>query len=210
MEAKESGEGRSLKGRFGLYYWGPVSYYAALIRHDMVTLEQEGSFSKQSYHNRCYIDGPNGELMLNLPIDHLSKDYLKSTRISTKENWRQKHWQALLTSYSSSPFFDALAPELKLLYEAADDSLADLNWKTTQFILKHLRYTGTLKRSLSWELETEEADFRETFHPKRRAPLEMPAYPQVFDHKTGFKKELSILDLMFNEGPLAWDYLQQL
>lgn len=210
MEAEKSGSRKILKGRFGLFYWGPLSYYAKLIKYDQVVLEQRGSFSKQSYHNRCYIDGPNGELMLNLPINHLSKDFLYRTQISPKENWRQKHWQALLTSYSSSPFFDALAPEIKLLYANANDSLADLNWKTTAFVLKHLRFEGMLKRSSDWELEVQEQDLREHFHPKKRSLKNIPAYPQVFDHKTGFKQELSILDLLFNEGPLAWDYLQQL
>ena len=210
MEEEQARQSDRVKGRFGLFYWGPLSYYATLIRFDTVVLEQHGSFAKQSYHNRCYIDSPNGELMLNLAIDHSTKEAFLNTQIEERENWRQKHWQALLTSYSGSPFFDSLAPEIKGIYENSKGSLAKLNWDSTKFILKHLRYEGELLLSSDWHLSPHEHDLRENFHPKRRKELEMASYPQVFDHKTGFKKELSILDLLFNEGPLAWDYLQQL
>lgn len=197
-------------GRFSLYYWGPLSYYARLIKYNRVVLEQYDNFSKQSYRNRCYIDGPNGELMLNLSIDHGTKGLMKNTRLSERDFWQQKHWQAIQTSYGGSPFFDALAPELELFYRDSFQNLAALNYHSTKLVLKWLRYEGSISLSKNWNLEPQETDHREDFHPKSRADLKGIPYPQVFDHKTGFKTELSILDLIFNEGPAAWDYLQQL
>jgi len=197
-------------GRFSLCYFGPISYYSALLSYPKIVLEQFDNFTKQSYRNRTYIDSPNGELMLNLSIDHNSKGLMRDTRISSKENWRQKHWQALLTSYGNSPFFDALAPELEIFYQEGADSLCALNLRSTELVLKWLRYEGEIHLSESWNLEAEEIDHREDFHPKKRKQAPSLVYPQVFDHKTGFKKELSVLDLIFNEGPASWDYLQQL
>ncbi len=198
-----------MRGRFSLCYWGPISYYAALISYPQIRLEQFDNFIKQSYRNRAYIDGPNGELMLNLSIDHNSRSIMRDTRISSKENWRQKHWQALQTSYGNSPFFDTLAPELERFYQMEQSDLASLNFQTTRLALKWLRFEGEISLSNSWELEEGEESRRDDFSPKRRNRFQT-AYPQVFDHKTGFKSDLSILDLLFNEGPASWDYLQHL
>lgn len=197
-------------GRFSLCYFGPISYYSALLSYPKVVLEQYDSFTKQTYRNRSYIDSPNGELMLNISIDHNSRGLMKDTRISAKENWQQKHWQALITTYGASPFFDALAPELESFFQDEMHSLTEVNFRASQLVLKWLRYEGEVHLSESWHLNVEERDHREDFHPKKRKLAPSVAYPQVFDHKTGFKKELSVLDLIFNEGPASWDYLQQL
>lgn len=199
------------KGLFSLNYWGPISYYAALISCDEVVFEQHERFQKQSYRSRCYIDGPNGPLMLNLAIDHNHKDAIRETLISSTKNWAQQHWQALQTSYNASPFFDALAPEIEALYDQAPSRLLDLNLATTQLVLKWLRCKVRVAFSESWQKENPElTDYREAFSAKKRAQVVQPPYPQVFDHKHGFQSDLSILDLIFNEGPAAFDYLQEL
>ena len=136
---------------------------------------------------------------------------MRDTQISDRDHWPQQHWQALNTSYGGSPFFDALAPEIEALFAKAPQNLAELNLATTQLILKWLRFDGSIKLSENWlEPHQAENDFRESFSPKHRSEHQNPVYPQVFDHKTAFKSELSVLDLIFNEGPAAYDYLRQL
>jgi len=198
-------------GLFSLSYWGPISYYAALIKYPRICLEQYDHFQKQSYRNRCYIDGPNGELMLNIAIEKGHKQLTRDAKFSASQEWSQKHWQALITSYGSSPFFDALAPEIERLFQQEFPSLALLNFQSTLLILKWLRYEGIVELSKEYQHEPIDwEDLRESFSPKRRQDNSFLPYPQVFDHKSGFKPELSILDLIFNEGPLAYDYLEQL
>ncbi len=199
------------KGRFSLAYWGPIDYYSKLIKQEKVCFEQCESFPKQSYRNRCYIDSPNGKLMLNFPVDHSSKDYIKDTRIKRNENWQQKHWQAFKSSYGGSPFFDALAPEIEAFYKKEWIYLLDLNIECHKLISKWLVLKIDFDLSKDWQLELDdEIDFRDAFHPKIPSPVESQNYPQVFSHKHGFIQNLSVLDLLFNEGPAAYDHLQLL
>ena len=150
--------------------------------------------------------------MLNFPIDHGSKSTFKDCRLSQSINWQQKHWQALKSSYGSSPFFDAIAPELEQLYTQKWEFVLDLNLKCLEMSLNWLRLSPEIKLSQSWSAESapEILDFRKDFHPKTPPKLEFNPYPQVFDHKHGFQPRLSILDLIFNEGPASYDYLHSL
>lgn len=196
---------------FSLAYWGPIDYYSAISKYDEICFEQWESFPKQSYRNRCYIDSPNGRLMLNFPVDHSSKEHIKDTRIKQNENWQQKHWQAFKSSYGSSPFFDAIAVEIESFYQKEWKYLLDLNLSCHELISKWLRIEGVYRLSENWVPNfNQELDFREQFHPKKPSSLPSSSYSQVFDHKNGFLENLSVLDLLFNEGPAAFDYLRPL
>ena len=58
-------------------------------------------------------------------------------------------------------------------------------------------------------------DLRDTIHPKRQSDilsglnLEKP-YFQVFTRKHGFQSDLSVMDLLFNEGPDSILYLKSI
>lgn len=192
-------------------YWGAISFFSEIIKYDQVILESKESFIKQSYRNRTYVDGPNGILMLNLSVNHASPRQIDRIEINQQEKWGQKHWQALQTSYGSSPFFEAIAADIETLYNTPHQRLWDLNLHSFQLVCKWLRIQPQLKFTKEWFPENNEAiDLRTRFHPKKKPDLTMPPYSQVFDHKTGFKENLSILDLICNEGPAAYDYLKQL
>lgn len=192
-------------------YWGPVSYYAKVLHYDRLVLEAKESFIKQSYRNRTYVDGPNGALMLNLSVNHQSPRQIDLIELNQRENWAQKHWQALQTSYGSSPFFDAISADLEAFYHKPYQRLWDLNLDSFKLICKWLRIQPKLQFSTEWfAVSQEHDDYRNSFHPKIKLDFPLPAYPQVFDHKGGFIENLSVLDLICNEGPAAFDYLKQL
>lgn len=193
------------------FYWGPIDYFSSLVKAQRIVVDDVGSFKKQSYRNRCYIAGPNGKLMLNLAIDQSQKEDLASVKLITRDSWSQKHWQALQSSYGGSPFFDSIAPDLKTCLEEASDSLLELNLSTLRTCLAWLNHQPEISfLSELIGLEEEVADLREAFHPKVKSPLHFPPYPQVFDHKHGFSPNLSVIDLVCNEGPAAFDYLREL
>ncbi len=196
---------------FSSTYWGPLSYYSKVLQYDKIILEAKESFVKQSYRNRTYVDGPNGPLMLNLSVNHQSPRQIDLIELNQSEKWAQKHWQALQTSYGSSPFFDAIAGDLEDFYQKPYHRLWDLNLGSFKLICKWLRIQPQLQFSDEWFAESSYYDdLRNEFHPKLKGPIKFPAYPQVFDHKDGFIENLSVLDLICNEGPAAFDYLKQL
>lgn len=198
------------KGLFSIAYLPSVEYLAAMLSCEEIWLEAHESFNKQSYRNRCYIDSPNGRLLLNYPVQHQGRKQIDQIAISERENWRQKHWQALQTSYGSSPFFEAVAEDLRLLYfDTTLSKLWDFNLAALQVIFKWLRVNKPLHFTEIWQANPENAsDFREALHPKKPGlSTKLPSYPQVFDGKHGFQPNLSVVDLIFNEGPAAYDYL---
>lgn len=198
-----------MKGLFSLSYLGPVLYYRDLIQCSEVFFEVQESWQKQSYRNRCYIDGPNGTLMLNIPIVHKgSKQLYKDVQISYHDNWAAKHWQAIQTTYNASPFFDVLGLDLKEVLDQRIPKLMDLNLELNRLLLHWMRFKPTINLTEDWRPVYEEGkDYREVHHPKKERHIKLPSYPQVFDTKYGFRQNLSVIDLLFNEGPAAFDYL---
>lgn len=198
------------KGLFSIAYLPPIDYLAAMLSCEEIWLEAHESFNKQSYRNRCYINSPNGRLLLNYPVQHQGKKPIGEIALSERENWRQKHWQALQTSYGSSPFFEAVAEDMRLVYfDTSLTKLWDFNLAALKVIFNWLRFEKPLHFTEDWVAQPEGvADFRESIHPKRPGVItNLPSYPQVFDSKHGFQPNLSVVDLIFNEGPAAYDYL---
>ncbi len=197
-----------MKGRFSMAYGGPLSYFAALIHCREAFIDPAEAWQKQSYRNRCYLDAPNGKLMLNIPIDHVQSGKTSgSILVSDAENWRSKHWQAFKTTYNLSPFFEELAPDLEALLFSETTNLYQFNLDITRMVLNWLRAEVQLSTKAFEETHT---DFTEQFHPKKEKEHKMPPYAQVFAHKHGFLPNLSVFDLLFNEGPAAYDYLANL
>lgn len=190
-------------------YCGPLSYYAALLRSTDPRVHLGEKWEKQSYRNRCYIDSPGGRLMLNIPIDHQSnKESMAEVRISYRQKWHLEHWQAIKTSYGSSPFFEVLGEDIRSILFSETEYLYQLNAKLMNFFLRSLQLP-VVKGELNIDVSAAR-DLRAAFHPKVESANHFPPYPQVFDHKHPFIPNLSIMDLLFNEGPAAYDYLKKL
>lgn len=200
-----------MHGLFSLCYFGSIAYYKDLLSCDKITFERFESWQKQSYRNRMYIDGPNDKLMLNIPIEHQGvKQLFKDVKISYQDNWLNKHWQALLSSYNGSPFFEILSRDIQLVFQKKHSHLFELNLELTLLVLKWLNVDAEINFSRDWKQDPFPLlDFREKHHPKKDQGVVENVYPQVFRHKSPFKSNLSILDLLFNEGPAAFDYLKE-
>lgn len=197
-----------MSAHFSTAYLPPLAWFRQALRQNTIYLEKFESWQKQSYRNRCYIYGPHGPQMLNIPILHNDKkNFIGTLEISYHENWQHTHWQAIKTAYGSSPFFEILGPELEEFYQQSFDRLFDWNLALIRLMMNWLQAEVPIIPTSQWEAEVEN-DLREAFHPKRQTREIFTPYPQVFAQSQGFEANLSIIDLLFNEGPAAYDYLK--
>ena len=99
-------------------YFGPVQWYQKLNRHRCV-IEQHDNFVKQTYRNRSVIASANGPQTLTVPTERYDglKCPMRDIRISDHGNWRHLHWQALVSAYGETPFFEYYADDLRPYFE---------------------------------------------------------------------------------------------
>ena len=204
-------------------YFGPIQWYQKLYRYDHCLIEQYDSYQKQTYRNRCVIATANGPQALTVPVEGTNEKCLvKDLRISDHNNWRRIHWNALLSAYSESPFFDYYADDIHPFFEKKYDFLIDFNEAIRQKVCElldihpNVEYTQSFLSPLTSNPSpithhpSPLTDFREVInakHPLADADFQPQRYWQVFEGKHGFQVNLSILDLLFNMGPESIFYL---
>lgn len=189
-------------------YLAPSSYYSLLMNYPNSIIEQYEYFTKQTIRNRCSIDSANGPLILSIPKvrKSSSKTLMKDIQICYTEPWQKIHWNAIKSSYNSSPFFEYYMDEFSILYHDKEKYLLDLNLKAHQLILKFLQIENSVNLSTNYIRESECKDLRQDLF-KINQEIK---YDQVFSTKNGFEKDLSIIDLIFNLGPESNNYLSKI
>lgn len=218
-------------------YFGPIQWYQKLNRYDHCVIEQFDNFQKQTYRNRCRIATANGSQVLTVPVERTEgKCLMRDVRISDHGAWRHLHWNALQSAYGESPFFEFYADDLHPFFERRWTFLLDFNMDITNKLCElldiHPRLSLTTNYLPSTSGEEEKSfgkeektlgedeksleemepfiDFREAIHPKHPLPdADFAPRPYYQQHapRNGFQPNLSILDLLFNEGNEAIFFL---
>ena len=191
-------------------YFGPIQWYQKLHRYDQCLIECHDNFVKQTYRNRCVIPTTNGVQALSIPVTcpdgyQLSKTPMQDIRISDHGNWRHLHWNALVSAYNMSPFFEYYADDFAPFYEKKYTFLMDYNEALQHLICDLIDLRPQIIHTRTYEPDIPN-DFRNAFHP--RHPHDDPSfhpqpYYQVFRERHGFLPDLSMVDLLFNMGPEA-------
>lgn len=196
-------------------YFGPIQWYQKLHRMPCI-LEQHDHFVKQTYRNRCVIATANGTQTLTVPIERYegTKCPMRDIRISDHGNWRHLHWNALVSAYGETPFFEFYADDLRPFFEKRHTFLFDLNLDIMHTMCQLLDVRPQVELSEHYIVlpseDDEVIDFREAIRPKHPLPdadFNPTPYYQVRAQRHGFLPNLSILDLLFNEGPEGIFYL---
>jgi len=184
---------------FTTAYLPPVSYIAECIRADTVNIEAFETYKKQTCRNHCNIYGPNSKQKLTIPVTKVSGNHTitKDIRISYSQNWQKLHWRSIEAAYNNSPFFLFYRDHLEPFYLKKFDFLLDFNTKLLKVLLNILQI----------EKQVEFTDHFENQLVSTKKYI-FTAYTQVFEAKSGFLSNLSIIDLLFNLGPDAIEYLK--
>lgn len=193
-------------------YLAPIPFYAKLYGSSTLLVTADEPFVKQTYRSRAVIATEKGTQSLTIPVIHDGgRVAMRDVRISEHGNWRHQHWNALVSAYRKSPFFDYYADDFAHFYEERDGFLMDFNLRLHSVVCGLLELERGV-RTISGENAlheisgTDTTDLRYIAEPKALAGIEeyraVPYY-QVFSCRNGFIPNLSIVDLLFNMGPEA-------
>ncbi len=193
-------------------YFPSISHCVAMAQSEQIVFEMEDNFQKQTNRNRTYIYSPNGIQLLNIPVKHSKQVHQKTKEIKIENdfNWQKQHFKSLEAAYRTSPFFEFFEDEILPIFEKKHTFLMDLNFETMVIVSKFLRMKFEYKTTTEYFHEVDVnaiLDFR-TLVDGKKDKSQFEPYTQVFDDKHGFLNNLSVLDLVFNEGKYALDYLR--
>jgi hypothetical protein len=193
------------------HYFSPLIFYKSSFDYTNIKFEQYESFQKMSFRNRCVIAGANGKIILSIPLENgrEQKTLMKDVKISGAQRWQKDHWKTIESCYNRSPWFEFYKDELQELYSAPftfllDWNLACLDWSFDKLNMpKNYSLTAGFIKNYDEGFE----DRRNKILPKNYEDIEPVKYRQVFEERTGFFTDLSILDLLFCEGKNAKELL---
>ncbi|WP_317898208.1 WbqC family protein [Aurantibacillus circumpalustris] len=207
-----------MKSILSCAYWPNLHYFYYLLNSEAILIEQFENYQRQSFRNRTSILSANGLLSLSIPaLKQGTKELTKDVEISYAEQWQTKHWRAITSAYKNSPYFEHFESEIEPLYSKKFQSLLEYNLLQIETIFKILKLKKNISLTTLYNKEIIDCeDLREKIHPKLdfktddnvRSALNKNYY-QTFESKFSFVPNLSILDLIFNEGLGALDYLME-
>lgn len=176
-------------------YFPPVEYFARIAGCSAVFIDPSERYEKQSWRNRCRILTSNGPMDLRFPIVHGEDKSIKHVRVDYSTPWVRQTEYAIETAYSASPYFEYYRDELFGILDSCPETLWELDMRILEFFCR--------KIGLKMPSEGTEGDMdlRGAIHPKHKSSYEPVPYWQVFGNKFGFVGNLSVMDLLFNEGP---------
>ena len=185
-------------------YFPNIHQFTQIIKANNILFEVSDNYQKQTFRNRTYIYGANGKLGLFIPVIHTHKyrELFKDVKISYDSNWMDLHLKSLQSAYRSSPYFEYFEDDFIKLYSEKEKFLADFNIKCIRLISNLLDLDLDYKISSEYVEKTNDIiDLRDLSNARKEKKIDTPKYIQVFESKHGYINNLSIIDLIFSEGP---------
>lgn len=191
-------------------YFPSISHFVAMVQSDGFIFEMDDNFQKQTNRNRMYIYSPNGIQLLNIPVKHSKQAHQKTKeiRIENDFDWQKQHFKSLDAAYRSSPFFEYFEDTISPIFQKKHTFLLDLNFEAMEIVCKCLGIPFVYSTTTDFfDVSKDVIDLRLLANGKKDNSIFNP-YTQVFGDKFDFINNLSILDLLFNEGRQALPYLK--
>ena len=187
-------------------YFPSVHYLKVYLSDPDSVLEIHENFVKQTIRNRCEILSGNGILRLSIPLNHSSgmKIKTKDIRIDFGKSWQINHWKAIKSAYASAPYFEDYEQQINQLLLAKDEFLVDKNHRIFEFLFSILEINRTIDYTKIYTDQTDR-DYRNTDFLKNS--FVMKEYQQVFSYGNEFRSNLSMIELLMNEGPFIRNWI---
>ena len=192
---------------FPTAYFGNISYFKKICTSSHVEIESKEHFIKQTLRSRCEILSANGVQKLAIPVvkRHGSKTATEDIEISHATDWRKDHWKAIESAYASSPYFDHYGMEVKALIYNEESNLILFNMLITKCMLSWLAIDINFTVTKTYDPSLHAYDFQNKVGENTTETIK--PYIQVFSNSNTFVSDLSLLDLIFCEGPLARNWI---
>ena len=190
-------------------YFGPISCWKQIINSNILW-DVHQNYIKQTFRNRTFIHSANGLQILTIPVKHSKiKFSMQDAKIDNSIAWQKNHWRSIQSAYSSSPFFEFYRDSLEGIYIKEYTYLTKFNFDLINLILEWTDIEMKSELSKSYIIQYKNSlDLSENIENKKYSSSENIIYKQVFSDKNGFLNDLSIIDLIFNEGPNSISYLK--
>ncbi|MBK9191176.1 MAG: WbqC family protein [Crocinitomicaceae bacterium] len=190
-------------------YFPNIEYFTELLRAEKVIIQTNEVFQKQTFRNRCVILNANGLQQLSVPVERVhGKDQLTSElKISYAENWVKNHLKSFESAYKNAPYYEYYIDRITEILESEVIFLSELNFELLQYLVE--------KTGLSCEVKIDNSTLEiskeknELANPKSANQFTGKKYYQTFSERFEFQNNLSIVDLLFNEGPNAISVLSE-
>lgn len=185
-------------------YFGNLEYFWYLTKASKVSIDLDEVYLKQTYRNRTEILGANGTLPLSIPVirPHGSKSKSVQVLIDHQQSWKKIHLKSIESAYRRTPYYEFYEDQMTAIFDKNHEFLWELNVELTHWLIDKLGIDCEIdiihSNSPKIELTT---DLRLNLSPKTKSHFMSPNYLQTFSERMPFIPNLSILDLMFNEGP---------
>lgn len=196
---------------FTSYFFGPISTYRVISKHDTVLVEASENYQKRSFRNKAIICGSGGPKIITVPLKKGKANQLPITlvEIAYDEDWIGQILKSIKSYYGKAPYFEEIFPDIEDLLGKKHQYLFDLNWEAIQWVLEFIQLETEVVKTSKYLKNYPNMDYRNKPNIKDYASEEMSTYPQIFSDRIPFQVNLSILDLLFCKGPEAIIYLRQ-
>lgn len=190
-----------------------ISWWSVIAENNQVCFDLAEHFEKMTYRNRYYVSGSNGLIILSIPLvsGRNQRTPVNEVQICNKTRWQMQHWRTLVSVYKRAPYFEFYEPTLLALFEQQFDLLSEFNMTSIQWLQKQLK--------LSLEITTTDQykkNYPDVIDLRKMKPLAEKAalseglqYYQLFADRNGFLPNLSIIDLLFSEGPYVLQWIKK-
>lgn len=194
---------------FPTAYLPSVEYISLFLKTENASIELFETYQKQSCRTRTNVMTANGIQTLTVPVIKVNGNHTltKDIEISYKESWQQVHLRCLESAYRKSAYFDYYFPYFEKIYKQKFSTLIELNDYCLKVILKLIKVKKEYSYTEDFEKIIDNNDYRISLSKNEANKIEMKPYYQVFADRHGFISNLSIVDLLFNEGPAAINLL---